>query len=303
MRYGQALIEAAGIPWAIEPAKGQAVARFMARASVGVNSPSDMTAEEIEAKKLTTGQERKIAESPGGIAIIPIHGVMHQRLDMLAEISGGTSTDRIGRQITAAAHDDEVKVIILHVESPGGSIYGLHELSDVINRAKAIKPVIAQADSFAASAAYWVASQATELIVSPGGDVGSIGVFTLHEDISKMLEEMGVTETLIFAGDHKVDGNPFEPLSDDARKDMQARVNAAMDDFLAAVAFGRGKDVGIVSETFGQGRMVKFDEAVKRGMADRVATFSETIDRFRKPVPQTNTRRRAALRLALDEQT
>jgi capsid assembly protease len=292
MKYARIIAAVAGQPWAIEPAKGRAVMEFLKVAAAGERvHDADLQAIEEEARRLDKRREARVAATPGGVAVIPIHGVMAQRVGLLGAISGGTSTDVAGRQISAAASDPDVKAIILHVESPGGSIYGMHELADRIYEARGRKPVIAQVDSYAASAAYWAASQASEIVVSPGGDVGSIGVYTMHEDISGLLDASGVKETLIYAGKYKVEGNPFEPLGDEAKGAMQDRVDSAYRDFLGAVSRGRGKDTGHVAEHFGQGRMVRFDEAVKRGMADRIATFDETLSRFQKSTPSRSINR------------
>ncbi|MDK1019551.1 MAG: S49 family peptidase [Actinomycetota bacterium] len=276
MKYARIIAAVAGQPWAIEPTKGRAMAEFLAFAAAGGKVPAE------DAKKLNPRSERKVADSPGAVAVIPIYGIMVQHAAMVSSMSepAESSMDAVGRTISAAASDPEVKAIILRIESPGGSVYGITELADRILAAREQKPVIAQIDSYAASAAYWAASQATEVVVSPGGDVGSIGVYMLHEDISGFLDQKGIVETFVSAGKYKVEGNPFEPLGEAARTHLQSRVDSAYVDFLAAVSRGRGVDVDTVAERFGQGRMVQYDEAVRRGMADRVATLDETIQRF-----------------------
>ncbi|MCC7371633.1 MAG: S49 family peptidase, partial [Chloroflexi bacterium] len=131
-----------------------------------------------------------------------------------------------------------------------------------------------------ASAAYWIASSADEIVVTPSGEVGSIGVFTAHEDISAALEAEGVTVTLISAGKYKTEGNPFEPLSEEARGAIQARVDDYYSMFVRAVARGRGVKPADVRGGFGQGRVVGADEAVRLGMADRVGTMAQTVERL-----------------------
>jgi ClpP class serine protease len=130
------------------------------------------------------------------------------------------------------------------------------------------------------AAAYWIASAADELVVTPSGQVGSIGVFAAHEDISKAAEMQGVKVTLISAGQYKTEGNPFEPLSAEARAAMQKDVNTFGDMFVNAVARNRGVGAYSVKAGFGQGRMVMAQDAVKASMADRVATLDETLARL-----------------------
>ena len=297
------LMAVVGVPWAIDQTKGWAICQFLAdRAVSGRYSEAEIDAILAEnAGKVHPAKERSIQGADGAVAVIPIQGVMAQHMSLLGRMSGGSSTDAIGRQVSAAAGDPNVKAIVLHVESPGGSTYGLPELADRIFEARSAKPVIAHVDSYAASAAYWVASQATEVVASPGGDVGSIGVYALHDDYSKALEKAAVKRTMVYAGKYKVEGNPAEPLSEEGRDAMQQRVDAAYKDFLTAVARGRDTDVDTVAETYGEGRMVRATDALKRGMVDRIATFEETIKRFAGPPSRTRERALELKRLEIAE--
>jgi len=154
------------------------------------------------------------------------------------------------------------------------------ELATEIFNARGVKPVIAQVNAYAASAAYWIASAAEEMVVTPSGEVGSIGVFALHEDVSQLMEREGIKPTLISAGTFKVEGNPYEPLTDDAKAAIQDDVNAYYDMFVRAVARNRGAALKTVREGFGQGRMVRSDQAVSLGMDTLVDLLMDnTIDR------------------------
>ena len=270
-------LEAMGQVWAIEQTKGLAVAAFLARIA-----REDVERQEIGARKIPPKKEELIRRLDGDVALIEMHGVLSQRLNLMEDVSGGVSTDLLAGAIRHAGADPSYKAIVLHVDSPGGSIYGLPGLAAAVNEAKSKKAVIAQVDSMAASAAYWIASQATEIVASPGSDIGSIGVYALHEDVSGMLEREGIKETFIFAGKYKVEGNPYEPLSEDARHSMQARVDVAMKDFLSTVAEGRGRDIKDVEKNFGQGRLLEARDALKVGMIDRIASPGETLARFAK---------------------
>lgn len=312
VRGARILAAVAGQAWAIEPDRGRILFAGVARAVRDGHPEADFKAAdeappyivhptgdiELLEARINKRQERRVRESPGAVAVIPVHGAMLQRVSPMAEVSGLVSTERLGRQVTAAAQAPDVKALILHMDSPGGGVHGVSELADRVFAAREEVTVVALADSLAASAAYWVASQAHEVVVAPGGDVGSVGVFLAHEEISGMLESMGIVETLIFAEDSpfKVDGNPFEPLSETARAFYQERVDAAMSDFVATVARGRGVEADQVIERFGQGRLVRAREAVRAGMADRIDTLSGTLARF-LPDPD-NPRARARARAA-----
>jgi len=132
---------------------------------------------------------------------------------------------------------------------------------------------------------YWLASQCSELVVTPSGQVGSIGVFAAHEDMSKAAEIAGYKISLVSAGKYKTEANPFEPLSDEARQALQSKVNDFYGDFTKAVARGRGVGVNEVRSGFGEGRMISAQQAVKEKMADRVATLDQTLVASRRDGP------------------
>ena len=166
---------------------------------------------------------------------------------------------------------------------------------------------MAVANHLAASAAYWIATAADELVVSPSAEVGSIGVFAAHEDMSAALEKEGVKVSLISEGKYKTEANPYEPLSEEARAAVQSRVSEYYDAFVKAVARNRGVKAADVRGGFGEGRTVGARQAVQLGMADRVATLDETIARLQKGAPRgraasadTDFRRR---RMRLNENT
>ena len=254
----------------------------------------DILAEDIHAKKMTPSSETKIRNTDGDIAIINISGTIVKRHDFFSMLFGDTSTQEVEQAIIAAAKDSTIKAIMLYIDSPGGTISGLQELSDAIVKAKGDKPVIAQVDGMAASAAYWIASQATEIVVTPSGEVGGIGVYIAHLDKSKAMENEGYKVKLIKAGKYKTEANPFEPLGDDAEEYLQQRVDKVYDKFISTVAEGRGVDKKIVLETYGKGRLLDAEEALKAGMVDRIATVRDTLDRFFSEAARQERQRRMA---------
>ncbi|HEV2064048.1 MAG TPA: S49 family peptidase, partial [Thermoanaerobaculia bacterium] len=163
-------------------------------------------------------------------------------------------------------------------DSPGGEVYGADEAATVIRGVRASKPVVAVANSLAASAAYYLASQANELLVTPSGEVGSIGVYAVHEDWSAALDEGGVKVTFVSAGEGKTDGNDAQPLSDTAKADMQAAVDRYYSMFTAAVAKGRGVSVDRVRSEW-KAKVYGAKQAVEVGMADAVGTLDDAIRR------------------------
>ena len=222
------------------------------------------------------------AAAPRNIAVIPMRGVITQRPGMFSEFFGGSNTQELGAAIAQAVADDSIGQILLEIDSPGGSVYGLTELHSTIMRARQIKPVVVAVNSLAASAAYWIASAADEVFVTPGGEVGSIGVWVAHEDVSAALKSAGVDVTLVSAGEHKTEGNPYGPLDPDAKRFMQSRVNDYYGSFIRDVARGCSVPVDQVRTGMGQGRVLGADAALAANMVDGVLTFDQVVQRMQR---------------------
>lgn len=173
----------------------------------------------------------------------------------------------IRADVRRAAADPRVKSIDLVIDSPGGSVLGLPETADVIAAAARIKPVRSIVAGIAGSAAYWLASQGSTIRVAQSSEVGSVGVFDVHADVSGMLEKAGVKLTAVTAGEFKTERAPFTPLSDGARANMQEGVNTWYQEFLSAVRRGRGARV-VAGSKFGDGRMLSAKAALQMGMID-----------------------------------
>jgi len=277
-RYAHVIQYALSTPWAIRPEYAAIIQDILAMRRAG----HKFTAEEVQAR-IGAAPTRTQTKSSANIAVIPIVGVIEHRMEAMGNISGGMSPDTIARSFRSAMDDPSVTSIVLDIDSPGGTVFGLSELGDEIRAARGKKPVVAVANSVAASAAYWLGSQAEEFVVTPSGQVGSIGVLSMHQDITGMLEQEGVKINLIHFGKYKVEGNPFEVLGEEARASIQADVDAYGGMFHRAVSKGRSVPVEKVRSEFGQGRMVMASDALARGMVDAVETFDDVIARLSKP--------------------
>lgn len=275
MLYERVVAACLNTPWALAPEKLRAIQTFLARKARGEFIPEW----EVQAAKQ---QQRKPTgpTPPGGVGLVPIYGTITQRADLFTEWSGGTSTEQVGQRIDELAADPNVKAIVLDVDSPGGSVYGVAELADKVRAVSKDKKVIGVANSEAASAAYWILSQAGEVVVTPSGQVGSIGVYLMHVDQAEELKQLGRSVTLLSAGERKVAGNPYGPLDQLGREELQTSVNDYYDQFTRAVARGRGKAQSTVQNGFGRGGMVRAAQAVDEGMADRIATLDDVLGRY-----------------------
>jgi signal peptide peptidase SppA len=274
-------------PWALMPERLQAMAGILTRWSAG-EPPTDEAMFQIQSERVLrdTRKQMAAANAGAGIAVLPLYGVVTQRGNMVDDISGpgSTSTQQFTSALRQVLADDTVGQILIEIDSPGGSVYGVAELASEIVKARAQKPVVAVANSLAASAAYWIGCSASEFYVTPGGEVGSIGVWQAHFDYSKALEEEGVKTTLVSAGKFKVEGNPYVPLDPEAQAFMQSRVDDYYNAFIQAVAVGRGVSVDDVRNGMGEGRVLGADAALAQRMVDGIASFDDVLARMQAKV-------------------
>jgi len=278
--YPRVLQAVLSTPWAITPEKMGLIVDFLAiRAAGGRVDPDTVAA--------AFAQQRQPGRpSNGAVAVLPLWGVMARRANMMTEMSGGTSIEKFVGAFRQAMADPVVGAILLDVDSPGGNVDGVTEAHAEILAARGQKPIVAIADSLAASAAYWLATAAEEIVATPSAQVGSIGVYAAHEDMSKAMEMAGRRVTLVSAGKYKAEANPFQPLTDEARAAIQGSVDQFYDMFVRDVAKGRTVQASEVRAGFGEGRTVMAREALRLGMIDRIATLEDTLARLaggRKP--------------------
>jgi signal peptide peptidase SppA len=282
-RYPNILRAVYSRPWAILPGTLALIVDILQFRAAG----GTLSDEQIELRIRAASQDNGPRDKPrgsrskgGAVAVIPVYGPISQRQNLMAANSGGTSVEGLTQDFRDAMADDDVSGIVFDFDSPGGTIDGVSELAAEIRAARGgDKPIVAQANGMAASAAMWLASQADELVVTPSGLVGSIGIFTAHEDLSVQAEADGVKTTLISAGKFKTEGNPWEPLSEEARAHLQELVDAHYGMMVEDIAQGRGVSSATVRNGYGQGRIVLAKPAKAEGMVDRIDTIDNTIAR------------------------
>lgn len=220
-----------------------------------------------------------------GLAFIPMRGTLvHRNGDSWY---GTRGYDDIRREFDAAMADPDVAGIVFDIHSGGGMVYGNFELADHIRSKRAEKPSLSVVNAGAMSGAYSLGSSASKMVSTPSGDSGSIGVVTMHVDLSKAMEKFGVAISLIHSGEHKVDGNPYSPLPDNVRADMQVRLDGMWQKFISVVAANRGMSEQAIRDT--QARVYGADEAVKVGLVDAVMSPQEAVASFRAEVFGSST--------------
>lgn len=260
--------------WAIEPAKLDAICAFIElRAAGGELSKA-------EVKALMDDRDRRKVQTNGGVLVLPITGTITQRAGLLTSWSGGTSTEKLGAQIDSALASADVRAIVLDVDSPGGNVAGVPELAEKIYAARGRKPMVAVVNSLMASAAYWLGAAADEIVITPSGIAGSIGVMSVHIEYSRALDEEGITPTILRAGRFKNEANPYEKLPAAAAKRLQAMVDDYYEMFVDAVARFRGVSAADVRNGFGQGDTLTARRSVEAGLVNRIGTLESVLDEF-----------------------
>lgn len=221
----------------------------------------------------------------GDLAVIDVVGCITYKASWLSYYFGGAAIADLQQQFRLALADPAVKTVAFRIDSPGGDVTMMSEFADEVFNARGTKPIIAIADTMICSCAYWLASQADTIYATTSAQLGAIGVYCEHDDVSGMLEKAGIKVTLIAHGDNKVEGNPYEPLSPSARADMKASVDEIGGWFDAAVARGRGVEQSVVLEKFGQGKVFRGKTAIKLGLADKSGTFGQVLGKLVKTRP------------------
>jgi capsid assembly protease len=222
-----------------------------------------------------------------GIAVIEIAGVLIHRGGWIGQSSGQTSYEGIAAQIEAAAHDPSVRGIALEIDSFGGEVAGVFDLADRIRTIGGSKPVWAFVAEHAFSAGYALASQADRILLPRTGALGSIGVVVLHADMSGQLDQDGVRVTLIHSGRHKVDGNPYEPLPEGVRDDIQREIDVLRFLFAETVAAGRAGRLSQEAALATEAATYRGADAVAAGLADEVTDLARGFAAFRQMLART----------------
>ena len=215
-----------------------------------------------------------------GLAVVQIRGPLMKHR---ASLCSSTSTAMLRRTIRRAAADDAVRAIMLRIESPGGTVAGTRELAQDIRAAAQRKPLHAYAEETCASAAYWLASQASHVGANATAVVGSIGTYSVLEDWSEAAENMGVRVHMIRAGEMKGAGTPGTPISAEILADHQRLIDGLNAFFLEAVEQGRGLSSAAVRR-LNDGRVHLADDAKDLGLIDAVETFEEAADRLQSTI-------------------
>lgn len=222
-------------------------------------------------------ENHSILRIEDGLAMIDISGPMDHRLD-----EWSLSYEEIRAAFDEAISSGDVSAIALVMDTPGGVVNGLFDLTDAIFAARRQKPIYAIVNDHATSAGYAIAAATKQIIGSRTSSTGSIGVRAIHVDASKYYNDMGLKFTTIYAGDRKTDLSPYKPLSDEAKAILQQSVNESYDLFTSKVAEYRGKKLTKEQAIATQAGTYEGETAKKAGLIDDVASFEEAIQLIRE---------------------
>jgi ClpP class serine protease len=243
-------------------------------AGILINAATDFSAGKTPVKPSPKPSGLRMQD---GVPIIEVDGVISKKMNMFSDVSGGTSIDQLSSQFDEALATD-ANAVIFNIHSPGGSIDGVDEFAQRVFDARAgNKTIIALADNQAASAAYWIGSQADEFYVTSGGSAGSIGVVARILDNTRMLKNAGIDPLVIRSGDLKAPG--LGPLSPDQENSVVKEVMAYAQMFYGAVQRGRPL---LNIDDVKRGQMFVGQEAVQVGLADGITTLNALVKRYRK---------------------
>lgn len=249
--------------WAILPERLPVIMEIAARENLDIEAVAARLGHDLDNARAATIRD--------GVAIIPIEGTIFPRAGLFAQISGGVSTDEIAQDLATALDNPTVTGIVLAVDSPGGDVNGIAETAAMIRAATARKPIVAYVRDLGASAAYWIAAAADEVVVASTALVGSIGIVGTVADPSKQ-----TTRSIEFVSSQSPHKRP-DPTTQAGGARIQARVDELADLFIADVARYRGVTPETVAADFGQGDVLVGQRAVGAGLADRVGSFEGVV--------------------------
>ncbi len=215
-----------------------------------------------------------------GIAVLPVSGTLVSKTRSLQPYSGMTGYNGVIARLQQAMSDPGVDGILLDMDTPGGMVSGAFDCADIIARMRDIKPVWALANDMNCSAGQLIASSASRRLVTQTARTGSIGVMMAHSNYGAALKTNGVEVTLIYSGDHKVDGNPYEKLPKDVRADFQTRIDATRQMFAEKVSAYTGMSVQAVLDT--EAAVFSGQESVDKGLADELVNNTDALSVMRE---------------------
>lgn len=274
----------AGETWAIRP---EALESILAIAAREHDYADNLEALEQKLGRPLLNTERATVRD--GVAVVPVSGPLFRRANLFVQVSGATSYDMLATDLRAAVDNPDVKAILLNIDSPGGAASGVNELSKQVRAIRGVKPVIAYIGGQGASAAYWLASAADQIVAEDSAMIGSVGAM------------IGVTVSGDRSGERSYtfvsSQSPLknaDPGTAEGARELQRLTDEMAQVFIDTVAENRGVTADDVLAQYGQGAVFTGVEAIKRGMVDELGTFESVMQRLAQGDAAASTSRAAA---------
>lgn len=237
----------------------------------------------------------------GDVAIINITGsLVAGQTGSWGAYFGVIGYEDIKAAVMWAASRPEVKSLVYNIDSGGGDVAGVNGTAEFISKMSTVKPSVTFTDGYLASAAAWIGTATNYVVASDTSLVGSVGILTVHADRSKFFEENGIKYTVTRAGEEKALANPYEPLTDKAKANLQSRVDALYDVFINRMALQRGVTKDVADSKFGQGREFIGKQAMSAGLVDKIGTLEDAIVKARKLAANISKVKGGAVRASID---
>lgn len=248
----------------------------------GLDTYQSAVAAAIEAKdKMQAGSLNDmlppLLEAQDGVGVIDISGPLVSGSAGFLRLFGVTGYGDITDALIQAVQNPKIQSIVLSIDSPGGHVAGVQELSALISNIDKLKPVVSHTAGSMMSAAYWLGVSGRRVSATQTAELGSIGTLMVHMEKTKQMNDMGIKATVIRSGKFKALMNPYEALSETAREQAQQKADTLSGIFLSHVADRRKMTATVADKTIGQGRTYFGDEAVSLGAADAVGSLAESI--------------------------
>ena len=195
----------------------------------------------------------------------------------VVEIEGAIADARDAiEQIRKFREDEDIKAIVVRIDSPGGAVGPSQEIYREIRKTVNTKKVVASMGAVAASGGYYVACAADGIVANPGTITGSIGVIMGYTNFRQLLDKIGMVPVVIKSGPYKDTGSPTRAMREDEREILQAVTDGIHEQFVTAVAEGRAMARDKVAEA-ADGRIFTGEEAQAKGLVDRLGNFQDAL--------------------------
>lgn len=215
------------------------------------------------------------------VAVIYLEGSMVADKSSDPSDKGAAYSSDVVRALRKATEDDDVKAIVLRVNSPGGTPVAAEEIISQINKTKKKKPVVVSMGDMATSAAYYVSSTCDKIYANPDTFTGSIGVIWVFKNKTRYYNEEGINFYIAKSGDYKDVGSDWRGLSETEKSYIQSIINESYDRFVSTVATGRDIPESEIRK-IADGRLYTGTSAKKMGLVDEIGSLYDAVNEAAK---------------------